>query len=840
MGRIKIDYGIDLGTTNSALAIINDGLVEVKNIDRSNIVPSCVWYNRKGKVRAGIDALNETNPKGFLEFKRSMGTDWTAKKHPDFEEQVNSEELSAEILKKLKGEITDEQFKSVVITVPALFHPGQVAATSRAGKMAGFEQVEILIEPVAAGFNYIQKNNLKDGKFVVFDFGGGTFDAALIKVEGGVPNVVSSEGDNHLGGKDLDNKVVEKTLLPLLKEEYDIDNLNEDQYNVLKNRMLKDIADELKIKLGKNKEYEFLTDLGDLGNDASGVEMEIEKTFSREEIHGPMKEVFMQAIEITKKLLLRNNITTNDMDALVLVGGPTQIPLFRELIEKELVKPDISLNPMTAIAQGAALYASAFNNKIDSHGAAIGGDDEGDVSKTAVQLEVQYAATTVQDEEAIGIKRKNTSESYAAIVSRSDGWQSERHELDDVIMAPINKGVSNSFKIELFDNANNSVLCSPNKFTITEGIGIEGEGGGSATTSHHYGIAVHDNKRGQIFHSFKGLERDRSLPSIGKTTIPLFNTSEIRPGISEDKMVIPIYFAEAEAEGSRALVNLKCGQLEVNGDDVQKLIPANSSVEFTMEVSVSQVWKLEIEFLDLDIDVIEKSYEFSAIPQQEKKTIDTLFDEIQKGINKLNKSTETVPQLGDFRSKLSYYKSELGNITDGDYEKIFGDLRSFLLEIDIAIENIQWPMLKREVIDTLFNFDQQVKECVDKQLDGWEKDQSDLEHFTKQKEQLFNMPKPDQKLAEELIENIKSASFQINARHQGKEMFTAWILDFDRNFNSIEWKNTSVARQEIDRGLQLVNNGADKGALGSATQAIVSQMKDPNVGPAGGGVSTGD
>ena len=172
--------------------------------------------------------------------------------------------------------------------------------------------------------------------------------------------------------------------------------------------------------------------------------------------------------------------------------------------------------------------------------------------------------------------------------------------------------------------------------------------------------------------------------------------------------------------------------------------------------------------------------------------------------------------------------SELGNITDGDYEKIFGDLRSFLLEIDIALENIKWPVLKKEVIDTLFDYDQQVKECVDKRLDGWEKDQSDLEHFTKQKEQLFNMPKPDQSMAEELVGNIKSANIHIVARHQGKEMYIPHGSTIStKNLILLIGKIRASARSEIDRGLQLVNNGADKGALGSAVQAIVAQMKDP-------------
>ena len=118
------------------------------------------------------------------------------------------------------------------------------------------------------------------------------------------------------------------------------------------------------------------------------------------------------------------------------------------------------------------------------------------------------------------------------------------------------------------------------------------------------------------------------------------------------------------------------------------------------------------------------------------------------------------------------------------------------------------------------------------------KDKSDLETYSRQKELLFDMPSPDQSLTEELISNIKSASFGITARHQGKELFTAWIQDFDRSFASMDWKNASIARQEIDRGLQLINNGADKASIESAAQAIIAQMRNPDITTGGGGVRT--
>ena len=834
MGRIKIDYGIDLGTTNSSLAVINNGEIKVIEIDRSQIVPSCVAYNRKGAVTAGINAL-EGDP-NFLEFKRKMGSDWSEKKHPELDGKVGAEELSSEILKKLKAEITDEHFKSVVITVPAMFDMNQVAATKRAGELAGFEQVEILMEPVAAAFYYGFKNKIGDTQFVVFDFGGGTFDAALVKSEGGIMSVVSSEGDNFLGGKDLDNLVVENILLPLLRQNFSIEEMSDSDKEKLKNK-LKRIADNLKITLGKTETVDYLSDLKSLGYDASGAEIEIDKTFTRDEVHGVMTPCFMQAIGHAKKLLEVNNLKASELKAFVLVGGPTQIPLFRQLIEKEIMKPDTSLNPMTAIAEGASLYAATFNNSCENHGVPIGSSSEGSQSDIdPIKLEVQYAASTTQTKEAIGIKRKNTTDSYSVIVSREDGmWQSPRHELDDVVMTDIASGKPNTFKIQLFDSSNNPTPCTPNQFTIIPGISVDG----GAPIPYHIGMAVNDTRKGNVFTPFKGLEKDKKLPLVGRTDRELYNVNELRPGNEEDKMLIAIYCAERDARDSRSIINIFMDNIEVNGMDVQKRVPENSLIEFTLKIDISQNMTLEIEFPHLDMDIITKQMKYPAKPSVKKEQIDVLVEEIKIGIGKLEKSVEKAPRLEDLKSMRNLYSQNLSTITDNDFEGIFGNLRSLLLEIDIAVENTKWPTLKKQLIDALFEFEEMVKDCEKKRLDGWEKDQSDLLHFTDQKAQIFTMPKPDLGVTEELIDNIKAALFSVISRHQGKELFTEIIKHYDTDFEKIDWKNNSQARQEINHGLSLISSGADQDSLRKSAIAISSQMKNPEIGgPTAGGVKT--
>ena len=232
----KIVHGIDLGTTNSALCKIERGEVKIKkNQEQKDTTISCVAFNRKKSILVGTKAFNmlkqdrvtaqktqsSTDTNVYIEFKRTMGTD--KKYHSSFmNQEFSSEHLSAEVLKTLKSYDKDEDFQSVVITVPAMFDDNQNAATIRAAELAGFKQVELLQEPIAAAMQYGLDSSVKDAKILVFDFGGGTFDAALIDAQEGVLQVKDTEGDNKLGGKNLDLAIVNDLLIPKLKNEYKI------------------------------------------------------------------------------------------------------------------------------------------------------------------------------------------------------------------------------------------------------------------------------------------------------------------------------------------------------------------------------------------------------------------------------------------------------------------------------------------------------------------------------------------------------------------------------------------------------------------------------------------
>jgi molecular chaperone DnaK len=226
--RTTIDYGIDLGTTNSAIAVLTNTSTEIiKNADKqADLTPSVVWIDRKGTVHVGEDAkskLGRESETVAFEFKRKMGTSSEV-----FFEKTNRklkpEELSAEVLKALKNNIKNrfnEDISAAAITVPAAFEMPQCEATQRAARLAGINLCPLLQEPVAASLAYgFQGKDDEKEIWLVYDLGGGTFDTALMQMRDGIIQVLAHKGDNHLGGGLIDDAIVEQILIPELISQY--------------------------------------------------------------------------------------------------------------------------------------------------------------------------------------------------------------------------------------------------------------------------------------------------------------------------------------------------------------------------------------------------------------------------------------------------------------------------------------------------------------------------------------------------------------------------------------------------------------------------------------------
>ncbi|MCX6228041.1 MAG: Hsp70 family protein, partial [Bacteroidia bacterium] len=653
MARTKIDYGIDLGTTNSGIARMENGEPIIKKTDTlKDTMSSCISFNKKQSILAGDAAVNALkadklkamkdfkaeSSNTFIEFKRTMGTDKTYSSS-NMNKNFTSEELSAEVLKKLKSFITDEEIKSIVITVPAKFTINQKDATSRAAKLAGFEHCELLQEPIAASMAYGLDSTSKDGLWLVFDFGGGTFDAALLKVEDGIMKVIDTEGDNYLGGKNIDYAIVDEIIIPYLQKNFSIDSIiNDDVKREVLRDAMKHYAEEAKIQLSFKDTHNILSDLGDIpGTDDDGNEFELDITISQNEMGKTVSPIFQKAITICNELLKRNHLNGNNLGALILVGGPTYSPILRKMLKEQVTeKVDTSCDPMTVVAKGAALYASTVNvsDEIIEKGR----------DKTKIQLGLGYEPTTVENEEFVTIKilKDKTKgaipeKCFAEVVRTDKAWSSGKVQIDEsgeVVEVKLNEGKANAFNVFVYNEQGDLIPSEPNDFTIIQGSKV-----GSATLPYNIGIEIKSKASGKIvFRPIKGLEKNQTTPATGIAN-GLKTQKQINPGSKTDFIKIPVYQGDYGSEGSRAIYNEHVFDVIISGEQLPSLLPEGSDVDLTLKVDKSERVTISAFFPYLNFT------EEVVIPETVQKEIDAKWLETE--ISKAKQTLNIIKQEGD-------------------------------------------------------------------------------------------------------------------------------------------------------------------------------------------------
>lgn len=357
-----INYGIDLGTTNSAIARWEGSEARVfQNNDQMNVTPSAVRVLKSGRILVGCRAYNAAieDPDNIcLEFKRWMGQRGS-KTFPAAGRVMSAEELSAEVLKSVLEDArrqTGDQIKSAVVTVPADFAVLQCEATARAAKLAGLAEAPLLQEPIAAAIAYGAKPGMNDQRWLVFDLGGGTLDIAVISTRDGRLNVMEHRGNKRLGGKDMDRAIVHTFFLPTLADSFALPNPGEDAaaYGRLE-RVLCLKAAEARIDLSTADEV--MVSLVDIGDDQDGNPIEMELPLTRTELEREVEPLVAECLDLVKDALDGARVASADLDRVLLVGGPTQMPIIRGALGSLFgVAVDHSVDPMTIVARGAAIY----------------------------------------------------------------------------------------------------------------------------------------------------------------------------------------------------------------------------------------------------------------------------------------------------------------------------------------------------------------------------------------------------------------------------------------------------------------------------------------------------
>lgn len=805
MARLKIDYGIDLGTTNSAICRMEKGEPTIKKSDTlKDTMPSCVSFTKKKGIKVGDSAYQTLRSdkrratkswtkeasNTFVEFKRTMGSDFEYESK-FMERKFNSEELSAEVLKTLKSFVQDEQVTSAVITVPAKFTVSQKDATMRAAKMAGFEHCELLQEPIAASMAYGLTSEQKNGYWMVFDFGGGTFDAALLKVEDGIMQVFDTEGDNFLGGKDLDYAVVDNILLPYLTKNFSIENIlsDEDKKESLR-EALKTYAEDAKIQLSFKPQEDIISNLGDLGEDDEGEGLELDLSITLSQLKEVLTPIYQKSVDICKKLLSRNNMKGDRLSSLILVGGPTFSFIIRDML-KEQITTNVMTNvdPMTVVANGAALYASTIDNEAEQ-----------ELESGTIAFDIEYESTTVESSVFIPIKldKKNTNgtlpPSVSVILTRGDkAWSSSKetvNEMGTVIELQLLEGKSNLFVVSAFDDKGKSLNCFPNEINIIQGSKI-----GSAILPYNIGIEVwnEDNQRGE-FNLVKGLEKNKPLPAVGAIN-GLKTTNVLRPGSSKDFIKIPIYQGDEGAQGLSAVYFEHVYDVIIKGENLPSLLPEGSDVDITIKVDRSESVSMSAYFPSIDyteeIDVPKDSV-------QEEVSEAYLKDEIKKGKSDIAKLKEQGVDVTDYEEKISGVSVELDN--GNLHKQVLQHLREVLRDVDRNTVESEWTELEKK-LRSAFNMLEE-----DNKKYGDDNTTTQVDEIRGQVDESIR--RKDIPAAKQLLEMMSQLNFKLAA----VEYFEAWIVDWYKRFSTIQWKDEKRAKMLIGQAAQIMNDNptADK------------------------------
>ena len=591
-----VNIGIDLGTTNSLVTKYDNNSVRVfKNpLGQKETLASVVAF-RKDRILVGDKAreyLTKDPVNVFGSFKRKMGTD---EKYyvVNLDENVTPIELSTYVLKELKSFVQGEELEACVITIPASFDSMQSSATIKAGLAAGFKEVFLLQEPIAASLAFFNTNAAvqenSSGYWLVYDLGGGTFDVALVKSDESDLKVVDHEGNNFLGGLNFDAAIIDEIIIPHIVGETGIENF----------------ADELKVKFGK---YEMLYHkIMYYAEEAkkevsSGIDTTIEFTevldgreyefvipVSKEKIDSIFYPIIAETIQLVKKVLTENKLEPTDIREIILVGGSTFLPQVRQQLAAETNIPvNFSIDPTNSIGIGAAYYASnkyyqpSQEEQVAEEVAAAGTDilSTVDFDPVDFDLQVSYNRSSRDKEEVLLMALTGNFENkYYRIIRADGGFDTGLIKLRFKIteFLPLISSVSNNFTLHVYDEQKDEIKKLEKQVSISQGIfSIDGQ-----PLPHDICIEVDDIENGTtrldvIF------ERNSLLPQ--KRTLYKVISKTIKKG-SEDSVIINIL----EGDGaSRPSSNLTIGCIEISGKDISTDLVKGSDIEIQLHINESR------------------------------------------------------------------------------------------------------------------------------------------------------------------------------------------------------------------------------------------------------------
>lgn len=827
MTRTTIDHGIDLGTTNSTIAVI-DG-VDAKVIPNkagSAITPSAVWIDKRGSLHVGQEAkqraLIDDPDNGDLEFKLRMGSGPEAKKvFARSGREMLPEELSAEVLKSLKMDVQTnlgEDVRAAVITVPAAFENPSTNATLKAARLAGFTLSPLLLEPIAASLAYGFQSESENEYWMVYDFGGGTFDAAVMRIRDGLIQVVNHDGDNFLGGKLIDWDITTKKLIPALTQQVNLPDFRRGnpRWKDALGKM-KYYAEEAKIQVCRTKApYEIWVE--GLCKDADGKDVDFTYTLTPEDVEQVSKPFIERSLHLCRQTLAQAGLSGSQMARILMVGGTTLNPWVRAAVHAELgSQVEFGIDPVTVVARGAAIFAS-------TQVLPTGPRQEVPTGTWHIQIEHKPVGN-VPDPDIGGRITPPAGQSVESctleLVDTRTQWRSGRIKLgaDGVFMTQLyaERQRRHEYTIELCDTTGTRIPTSPDQVSYTLGI-IPEENPPAAMT-----IGVGLANGGVATYVKKGTKLPARKSMDHYTTVPL------RAGQAEDVLRIPLL----EGEHPRAERNHGIGVMTICGSDIRRDLPAGSQIEITLIMDQSQQVRLQayVNLLDEDFDLSfdpqmkhQSPEELRQDAQQQKARLATAREKAQR--TEALKAEAALSRIED--QQLLDHVNSLIEAAENDPDAV-AQLDRRLRELAAAVDEVEdavaWPLLLEKAEESRQGTERVVDEY------GEVSDRNRLRSLKEELQRAIDTGDPD--LLRRYIDELDTLHFQVVTRQPGFHVARFnWLVERAQSM-----RDPGQAEQIIAQGRRAINNN-DVEALQAANRQLLSllprdvqeQAKHVNVG----------
>ena len=735
------DCGIDLGTTNSCIVLPvssepgYDVVQHQAGAIRTSIIPSAVAFNARGRMYVGPQAVNLSVEKDTARrFKRKMGTESII----SFEAAgINKtpEELSAEVLKYLRSAAEKQaghELRDVVITVPAAFSSLQINATKKAGELAGFKNVLLLQEPIAASIAYGFREDYKGKSWMIFDYGGGTLDVAIISTKDNRLQVINTEGDNYFGGSDIDQIIFNKIVIPTLRENYNVDRLFDETSEAGRRRVniARNACEICKSELSREQQIVF--EIPELEDD-DGCSIDFERTVTVNELNELIRPTIDKSISIAKKALEGAKMSADDIDAVLLVGGSTNIPLVRTLLKDAFnTRIECSLDPMEVVGVGAALYAArqeledeetdALDTTLFSYG------DNLPTAKFAIDTE-----TSDDTIDVVGrIDNKSDIDRIKLIVSRTQDFHSPIWDSGWIDFSDNEKGYFSFEDVYLCKNAENYICLIGIDFfgyeiPIKNANRIVRQSGNSLkmnnpTATMSLGLKIEDKNGFDALDIL--IKKNTPLPAQEIREYRL--TKDLDPRI-DDSIIIEVYEGE-NTDNPKA--NHFAGNISIKSTAMQTMVKRDTVIQITLSEDINRTIAVEGYIPDLEYIIPSKTLmkedardlEIKVRLTEKKRDL----DQMETAIRELN---EKGIDSSDLYEELQNAKKECeGNISDD------GEMNQTIKNI----ENIQTEIAKRtkEMKDSKVNIQmERYKQFYVSEVEAWG-DNLDIETIHKKAQQF--------------------------------------------------------------------------------------------------------